>query len=122
MILTGSFGVPAGNAEKLIIPTIKRITAREYANLTSFFELIIKAFAPLSFWSLVYGLWFVDRHSYIVLRSSMFCFLFLCAWFVSVKYFSIEALLLRDSDLECSTLSNSGLKGLDRALILLYWK
>jgi hypothetical protein len=43
MILTGSFGVPAGNAEKLIIPTIKRITAREYANLTSFFELIIKA-------------------------------------------------------------------------------
>jgi hypothetical protein len=46
----------------------------------------------------------------------------LCAWFVLVKYFFKEALLLRDSDLECGTLSNSGLKGLDRALILLYWK
>ncbi len=41
MILTGAPGVPAGNAEKLIIPTIKRIAAREYAILSSFFELII---------------------------------------------------------------------------------
>jgi hypothetical protein len=43
------------------------------------------------------------------------------AWFVLVKFF-LEALLLRDSDLECGTLSNSGFKGLDGALILLHWK
>jgi len=50
---------------------------------------------------------------------------FLCdlsAWFVVVKYFLLEALPLRDINLECGTLSNSGFKGLNRALILLYWK
>lgn len=45
-----------------------------------------------------------------------------CAWFVLVKYFFKEALLLKVSDQKCGTLSNSGLEGLDRALILLYWK